>query len=389
MNGRGRWCAAALVVLSKLAGAEQDPVNFDHARPANPVLVQTAPGRFEIASLDTDAAHAVATEAESAWRVLAAPLGLPDAFNSAVLVRLIPTADWDDPAPFRVIVETGGVVSVRVRWSAATPQIFIRRALVQALLMRLAAARHGVNDKLTAPLWLEQACVGWWRTRANPAALDLLMLESKELAPPALADLLGWQRSDVEPRPLVMGAIWLLSWLQAESGQAQAWPALRARLLSGEEPLSALSACYSGKFADDEERELWWQTGWHHLRRVRTLPQLGVPESRSMLADAARFVFSVGGRDTVLPLRFVLRRKSEPAVAAELARRERELGRLVPALHPFYINAGLSLAAALEARGRTDFKIDELCAAFDRDWRDATELQTATTDALDALERRR
>ncbi len=372
----GRWLAVLVAVLTLRGAESSSPV---------PVLVQTAPGRFEIASVEAGAAHAVAAQAEAAWQFLAAPLGLPDAFSSAILVRLVPAKEWGEPAPFRVIVETGGVVSVRVRWSEATPEIFLRRALVQALLMRLAVARQGVNEKLAAPLWLEQACAGWWRTRAEPAQLDALMQETARLAPPPLTALLQWQRSDVEPRSLTVGAVWLLAWLQAESGRAGEWPALRARLLAGDEPLAALAPSFPGRFSGDEERELWWQTGWHHLARARTLPQLGAAESRTALADAARFVFSVGGSDTVLPLRFVLGRQSEPAVAIELATHAADVERAVPALHPFYRNAGLSLFEALRSRVATDAR----CDAFEQDWRDAIELETATAEALDALGRNR
>jgi hypothetical protein len=273
-----------------------------------------------------------------------------------------------------------------VRWSEATPGIFLRRALVQALLMRLAAASRGVNEKLAAPLWLEQACVVWWRTHAEPAQLDALAQQSARVAPPGLAAVLTWTRSDVEPQPLVLGAAWLLAWLQAESGRAGEWPALRARLLRGDEPLAALAECFPGRFSGEAERELWWQTGWHHLRRARTLPELGAAESRARLADAARLVFALGGRDAVLPLRFVLRRAGEPAVAAELAARAADVERVAPALHPFYRNAGLSLLEVLRAPGAaTEARI----ARFEADWRDATELETATNEALDVLVRGR
>ena len=56
------------------------------------------------------------------------------------------------------------------------------------------------------------------------------------------------------------------------------------------------------------------------------------------------------------------------------------LNRVVPALHPFYRNAGLSLAEVFARRASAE--------AFERDWRDATELDAATSAALDALEKR-
>jgi hypothetical protein len=56
-------------------------------------------------------------------------------------------------------------------------------------------------------------------------------------------------------------------------------------------------------------------------------------------------------------------------------------------LHPFYRNAGLALQEALAARTTPAGKRERASAAFEQDWRDAVELETATRQALDALER--
>ena len=357
------------------------------AAEAVPVIFQSAPGRFEVAATDSTAAQRVTALAGEAWAMLTAPLGLPERFSSPVFVRLVPAAEWGETATFRVMVEAGGVVSTRVRWEERTPETFVRRALVQALLMRLAVAQHGVTEKLAAPLWLEHACIGWWRTRAEAAQFDALKQETARLAPPALGELLAWQRGNPEPRVLAAGAVWLLTFLQGESGKAGEWPALLVRLLGGENADTALAATFPGRFSNGSERELWWQTGWHHLRRVHTLPTLEAAESRGLLAGAARFVLAHDdGSDVVTPLRAVLAHASEPLVDAELARRVTELNRLLPALHPFYRNAGLSLATALGTRGAA--KYEAVCAAFEQDWHDARELEAATTAALDALEKK-
>ena len=221
-----------------------------------PVVFQSAPGHFEVAALDATAAHAVASLSEEGWQLLAAPLGLPERFSTPVFVRLVPTAEWGEEAPFRVFVEAGGVVSLRVRWDGQTPDLILQRALVQALLMRLAVRQHGVTEKLAAPLWLEIGSVGWWQTHSNPAQLDALKQESGRVAPPALADLLDWQRGEGEARSLTVGAIWLLAWLQAESGRVGEWQDLLRRLLDGDDGAEALAASFPGRFATGAEREL-------------------------------------------------------------------------------------------------------------------------------------
>lgn len=381
---RARWLIVGLIVI----GAVWRESAAGAVSGAAVALFQSAPGRFEVAGVAVSGAQRVVALASEAWQQLAGPLALPESFASPVFVRLVPAADWREAVPFRVIVETGGVVSVRVRWDEATPEIFVRRALVQGLLMRQAVARHGVNERLAAPLWLEHACVGWWHTRADPAQLDALKQATARLAPPALDELLEWQRGAVEPTQLTEGAVWLLTFLRGESGRAGEWPALLHRLLGGETPVAALVASYPGRFANEGERELWWQTGWHHLRRARVLPGLEAAESRAELAELARFVFARGRGDAVVPLREVLGQAREPVVEAELKRRSVALNRGLPALHPFYRNAALSLAEALAARGVAAKRREILCAVFEQDWRDANELEAASAAALDALERR-
>ena len=352
-----------------------------------PVNVRTAPGRFEIAAVDPSAAHVVATAAEEAWRMLAGPLGLPEGFSTPIFVHVATAGPRDPPVPFRVTVEPGAVVSLQLTLGRSVDEV-TRRALVQALLMRLAVSVHGITARLEAPLWLEQACVGWWQTRADAARLDALKFESRELVPPPLTALLAWQRGGPEPRELSAAAVWLLTFLQTESGRNREWPALLERVLGGAEPLTAVASSFPDRFADADERESWWATGFHQARRVRVLPALESADSRAQLGALARFVFAGEGDevDRVLALGDVLAHAAEPIVAAELARRATETERLIPALHAFYRNAGLALAEALRTGPKKPTRRAALSAAFEQDWRDAVELEGATAAALDALE---
>lgn len=354
-----------------------------------PVMVQSAPGRFEVAAVDPSAAHAVAALAAECWQHLEVPLGLPQAFSSPVFVRLVRTTEAPAEVPsYRVNVEAGGVVSVWIASDAATDRV--RRALVHGLVARLAVAWHGVGANPTVPLWLEHAGVGWWETRADGAALDALKQRCAAMEPPPIARLLDWSTSGGEPAEYRDAAVWLLAFLQQESGRGGEWSTMLRRLLAGADPQAALAQAYPGRFFGPPARELWWQTGWHHLRRVRSLPALESAESRLLLAGLSRFVMAGadGQTDRVVSLREVLAHADEPLLQAELARRAVELGRALSALHPFYRNAGLSLAEVLGAGARDTAKIESQCLAFEEDWRDATELEVATRSALDALEKR-
>lgn len=353
----------------------------------SPVIFSSGPGRFEVAAVDAAAAQNVTRMAEEAWQLLAGPLLLPNSFSSAVFVRLLPAGTGDEAGPFRVVVEAGGIVSLRIAWSAGMKPGLLRRALVQGLLMRLAVAAHGVNARLAVPLWLEHAGVGWWETRAEPAQLDWLKQEARRAPLPGLEELLTWSRGTAEPRSHVAGAVWLLTFLQSESGRSNTWADFLRRILAGEVPAAAMAATYGSHFIRPKERELWWQTGGRQWRRGRTLPVLDAAESAHEIAGLARFVFARGDTDVAVALVDVMAHAREPVVHAELARRGAELGRINSSLHPFYRNAGLSLADVLGTGTEDPSRRSVRCAAFERDWRDARELEAAATAALDALEK--
>src|SRR5581483_11505130 len=165
---------------------------------SSPVVFQSGPGRFEVAAADIGAARTVTNAAEDAWRWLAGPLGLPEGFSSPILVRLVPALAWPDRTPFRVTVEPGGIVSLRMPWSEATADATVQRAVVEGLLMRLAVAQYGVNDRLVVPAWLELGCVGWWQTHANPASLDAARFAAAVARPARVAEILGRPRTEAD-----------------------------------------------------------------------------------------------------------------------------------------------------------------------------------------------
>lgn len=357
-----------------------------------PVSVLTAPGRVEVSAIDASVAHRLATIAEETWRALEGPLGLPGAFSSPVFVRW--GAEETGGGAFRANVEPGGVVSVWIRTARRTGRAseLERRALARGLLLRLAVTLHG-PERVVVPGWLEAAMAEWCETRVEPARLDALRYESGALAAPGLGEILAWNGGGEGGRTRVVGAVWLMMFLQGESTRAGEWGEFLRRVLGGTETAQALGAAFPGRFANAAERELWWLTGWHQLRRARTLPVLDAANSRAEVAQLARFVFAAaaGETDVVVPLREVLGHGGDVVVAAELRRRMTELGRLTMALHPFYRNAGLSLAAAFEAgleRGAAA-KREAAAAQFEQDWSDARELEAASAAALEALERAR
>lgn len=387
MNAGGHRTRAAgwgglKIVLLWLVGAAATLI----AGPA--VLFESAPGQVQVAATDAAAAEPVLTAAQSAWRALAEPLELPEAFSSPVFVRVVPPTEWTQRAPFHVVVEAGGVVTLWLRGGDTAPD-FLRRGLVQALLLRKGVELHGVSARLAVPLWLEVASVAAWQVEENGAWLDGLQRRAVDLPVPALGAILGRARGEEEPPEFETGAYWLWVFLQAESPGRNEWRRMLALTLGGVDSMQALAGTYPSAAGSEAERELWWRIGWHHHRRVPVLPLLSIADSRAAVADAVRQVWLRDGTEAEIGVEeWRGLGRAEPGRSA-LRREAARVEALAPRLHVFYRNAAVSLGRLLVAATQTDAaQFGVARAQFERDWRDASELEAASARALDSLEAR-
>ena len=364
-------------IVLPLFGAEPVPVN-----------VRTMPGRFDIAAVDATLAHAVSARADETWRHLSGLLNLPDGFSSPVFVRV--SAGDGGRALFTAQPEPGGIVSVWIKSSIVSQPGMVRRALARGVLLRLGVSLYGDDAVRAVPAWLEQGCALWVDTREFPARLDEIKDRTRALAPPALGAVLNEHRAFGDGVEHEVAALWLLTLLQAESSGAQEWGRFLHGVLRGTPADEMLTAAFPGRFANVRERELWWQTGWHHFPRVNAFPLMDSKESALEIARLARFVFAPGDEDVVVPLRTVLEHAADAIVADEMRRRAAELQILTPVLHPYYRNAGLSLLEVfLKARMVSADRQDALVNGFEADWRDGVEIEAAAKAALDDFDRSR
>lgn len=395
----GRWlmvgCIGVLAVggdLSAQSTGAAEKTAYKPPRQDETVRVfYTGTGQFEIITLDSASVRQVLTQASAVWDALEVPLGLPtDGFSSAITVRLVPESKWSGPAVFSAVTEPGGWVSVRVRW---TPQIdpgILRRALVQALLLRQAVFWHGVNNRINVPLWLEQACTALSLVRTRPAMLDAMQQESTRVAPPAIEALLRWQRGTVDSRGWELASFWLLKHLLTDSGAANRRTVFFRSILGGMDPALALQGAYGTLWSDAATRELWWQVGFYHQSRAHGLPFLTQEESRAWLADRSRWLGSSQGREQVLGLQTLWAERKETWIKTELADRVRQLREVLTVIHPFYRNATISMGAMYEAalKGK-EAEFNAAKAAMEHDAVDGRELEDATSAALDDMATRR
>ncbi len=355
-----------------------------------PRVFYTRPGQFEIIVMDAADARLVLVLGRAVWGALTEVLRLPaDGFNTPVSVRLVPAAQWSAPTAFTVTVATPGMVTVRVRWEAGVDANVLRRALVHGLLMRQAASWYGVTSSLTVPLWLEHACAGLSRAKERPAIMDMFQQDSVRLAAaPSLASVLQWERGAGESRERELAALWLLLQLQAESSDGTQWQWWLRGVLGGAPALDTLPRIYAGLWTNAADMELWWQTGFYHQARKRSLPVMTASESRAWLADRSRWLGVRQGQEFVVPLGELVRLRREPWVNRELGERGQQIRVTLSAIHPFYTNAMVSLGRLYEAAQKgKESAAKAALGQFTRDSIDARELDDTVGAILDTAPR--
>ena len=390
---RGGWLAAGLMALVCMTPlCAQQPADDLPAKAAEPAprVFYTGPGRFEVIVAEAVDAQPALELGRSVWGALSGPLGLPaGGFSSPVSVRLVPEESWTEPAVFTVTVEPAGLVSVRVRWGKTADPTAVRRAFVQALIMRQAVAWHAVGPNLTVPLWLEQACTLWSLIRERPARQDGYQQESATMtAVPPLRSVLQWERGGVESRGWELASLWLFLQLQAEQGPVSAWGGWVRGVVGGAPPYETLPRSFPGMWSDAASLELWWQTAFHHQRRTRSLPVMTAEASRIWLQDRSRWLAGRDGREIVLGLDELPALAREPWVAKEMGERRAQALAVIGGVHPYYANATLSLGRMYESalKGRAN-EFKEALADFQRDAVDGRELEDTVGAILDTAPR--
>ena len=384
----GGWCGMLMFgVLALLASGRGWAQGGGAAGEAAPVF-RTVGRAFEVVGPNVMAVDTAAELARQAWATLAAPLELPRAYATAVVVRLIPAEQWGEAAAFRAWVEPGGVVSVRVAWREDLPAMVMRRALVQGILLQQAVAQHGATERITVPLWLEMGAVGWWITRAVPARFDEWQQDAAGALPIGLAELLAGQRGEPETRAQELAALgWFTALVESGRGREARWRTWRGAVLGGADATAGLARLYP-EFGDNEAvRERWWMVTRHRWATARAVPSWTAEESRARLRELLRVVLAdAAGRDVVLAADDLWAARREPAVRTVMERRRVLLGVALPSVHPFYRNATISAGVLWEALCGGD---EALYAAVQdelgRDVAAGLDLEGTTAAALEVL----
>ena len=208
-------------------------------------------------------------------------------------------------------------------------------------------------------------------------------------APPSLRALLLWERGAVESRDWELASLWLFLQLQAEPGDPARWGRWIRGVVGGASPTDTLPRSYAGLWTDAAMQELWWQTSFHHQRRLQSLPVMSAAASRAWMADRSRWLAGRDGREFVLPLGELQGLRREPWVKAELQVRIGQIQSVLGALHPYYANAAISMGRVYEAAlkgSEADFKT--AVETFEHDAIDGRELEDTVGAILDTAPRK-
>jgi len=381
-----RWLVVALAVAASVASGraeETPPAPVKAAR-----VFVTRPGQFEIITLDAEGAQEALGMGQAVWSALEGPLALPVAFPTPVTVRMVPVENWKEAEPVLVAVEPGGLVTAWVKWEPGGSED-LRRAMVRGLIMKRAVAWHGVAGKLTVPWWLEQASVAACEMVQQPAMTDAWQQDSAKITRvPALELLLSWERGQAASHERDCASVWLLAHLRAEAGARGRWEQWLRPVMGGADPVTTLQGVYGAAWKGGVTRELWWQTGFHHQRRARAVPMMTLEDTRAWLSELSRWVVREKGRETVLALEQLDAVRGVTWVKAALEDRANHLQGRLGVVHPFYMNAAISLGRYYEALAKGKTKAAETAREeFFQDAQDGRDLEDAVEAALGRMEK--
>lgn len=360
-----------------------------HLSDKAPVVFRSGAGRFEVIAADGKAAKDALGLADSVWSTLSFALSLPpEGFASEIPLRCVPAEQWRDKLPFAVGRDLGGRVWVSLRWSEGMDFQRARRALVRALLLRQAAVWRADGNLSSVPWWLEEACLRYSLTRASPALLDAMRGDSRAYGPPSLARIFSCGEADATDADR-LGAFWLMGALMGEQDGAGRFRALLQLSLGGGNSPAALDKVYGSLWDSAESRELWWQTVFYAQVEAGFPAMFSQEESRIFLRDVCRWVAIEEGRETIVELEKLPDLAREKWVKLELGRRAGLLRGRTGFMHPFYMNAAVSLARFYEesARGKRHEAL-RLREVFLEDLLTGHRLEQDCAKALDDLEKK-
>ena len=369
--GGGLMAAGSLGLLAA-GGAETpaaEPANAPGAKllAAKPEVLES--DYFEVAGPDYASAVTVLQMARALQSNLAKYFAWPEAGRvRAIQVQLVPVAQADFAAPFKVLAEArDGHRIALVRWSAETKFSDVCLAMSSAALEQLVMWQAGPAAAAKTPDWLRIGFGVELEAGLKPAVLDQLAEQAESVPSLTLRQIMTAHGPYGDALPVLeVNAYWLTRFLQEEarmSGTPEKATALFQALAAGTAPVDALRAAFPGEFTDAQTLEMWWAVGYRDLAARHKLPVQSMAQTRAELDGWQSLVIEVAGHDRKVGLEEAWASRALPQTKAAVQEQLDEARAGLPWANPVYYNAVWSLAACLEALRHDD------AAAYQAAWK--------------------
>ena len=315
---------------------------------------------FEVAGPDYASAVTVLQMSRALQANLAKYFTWPDAGAiRAIQVQLVPVAQADFAAPFKVVAEPrDGHRVALVRWSAATKFSDVCLAMSSAALEQLVAWQAGAAAAGRVPDWLKIAFGEELEAGLKPAMLDELAVQAGSLPSLTLRQIMTAHGPYGDALPVLeVNAFWLARFLAEEArvgNEPEKVPGLFQALAAGAAPAEALRVAFPGKFEDAQSLELWWAVGYRDLVAGHKLPVQSMAQTREALDGWQALVIEVNGHDQKVGLGEAWAVRGTPRAKAAIAQQLAQARAGLPSANPVYYNAVWSLAACLETLQKDD-----------------------------------
>ncbi len=342
---------------------------------------------FEIVSNEGASTNFTAALARSLIHTTRNWLRLPSGFPNRIFVQLESPERYRFEEPFRTNIEVAGNVTLSVRWDRETELEDLERALVRALLMRVAIWNRVPDESVSVPPWLEMGMQRTLQAAGDPSYVDAMVRSIRERGPMPLREILYRNEDEPPDEAFAVNAYWLLRHLDQAGGQSGRLHNFVLRLLAGGDPDASMMATFGSYIREIENAQLWWAVGVYERIQRRAVTQSHFHESRRLVNSHSRFTYRKEGEEVRLGVDELWEHRDEPVLRSDLVRRLQDMNLQMRLIHPFHFNSILSLRLTMMSLLEgTEEEYRRGVAMFRDDVREADLLFRETEEALDRLE---
>jgi hypothetical protein len=343
-------------------------------------------GAFEVDSADYPSAQAVLSLAQHLRAILSKDLKWPGFLPGTIHIQLVAAATMDFSGPYSVSVDRDGFHTAFIRWGADTALSDVCLALSRVTVESVATWHNAATaDKV--PEWLKLAYGKILEAETKPAIVDEFSSLARQQPILSLRQIMTAQNPSADDLPaLALNAFWLGRFFEDQCHSSAESSQLFGALVSGGDPVQALTAVFPSRFADARDLELWWEVGCRDLTKRHLPLVLSFAQSRDLL-DHLQFVDVAS--PTAEPVHSRLDdawpSRADKTIQQQLVTVMLNAGPLPFQINPIYKNTLLSLLGAIkQMSGNDENSFRTAWAAYLADRADAESIEAGVVKAMSA-----